>query len=411
VAIISIFSGSYCHGEETADAVARELHYERGDEELVRLASQRSGVSHQKLVRAMHGPPPFFNRLTREREKNLAQLRVALAELVGKDNLVLHGFAGHLLPQTITHVLRVCLIANFDQRVALAQKQAGLSQKDAAKVVNKDDAERIRWTHLLFGKDPYSESLYDILVPMHTTSVSQAAAIICENARKDAVQTTEAARRSVADFLLAARVNAVLTDKGYDVEVTATGGHINIGINKFVTRLEHHEKKLEALARQVEGVTSVKSAPGSKFVPPPLVGPADIEVPTKILLVDDEREFVHTLSERLQTRQLESEVVYDGEQALAVLESEPPEVMVLDLKMPGIDGIEVLRRVKQSHPQVEVIILTGHGSDREERLAYELGAFAYLKKPVNIDLLAQTMRDAYRKIGKDMPNSQRPETP
>ena len=74
--------------------------------------------------------------------------------------------------------------------------------------------------------------------------------------------------------------------------------------------------------------------------------------------------------------------------------------MVLDLKMPGIDGIEVLRRVKQKHPAVEVIILTGHGSDREEKLAMELGAFAYLTKPVNIDVLADTMKQAYSKIGR-----------
>jgi two-component system response regulator CpxR len=410
VSIIFLFSGSYCHGEEVAVAVGRELGYAQGDEELLKLAAQRSGSPEQKLLRAMHGPPPFFNKLTREREKNLALLEVALAELATRDNLVFHGLAGHLLPRTITHVLRVCLIAKLEYRVALTVKETGVLEKEAIKIVNRDDAERIRWTRLLFGQEPYTEGLYDILLPMHTTSVPQAVGIICENARKEAIQTTPASRQAVADFLLAARVHAELTDHGHDVEVTATNGNLSIGINKYVMRLEQHEKKLAALAQRIEGVNSVTCSPGSRFIPPPLVGPADLDVPSKILLVDDEREFVHTLSERLQTRQLDSEVVYDGEQALAVLASEPPEVMVLDLKMPGIDGIEVLRRVKQSHPQVEVIILTGHGSEREEKLAFELGAFAYLKKPVNIDVLAQTMRDAYRKLGKNAPPPTRPET-
>jgi DNA-binding NtrC family response regulator len=72
--------------------------------------------------------------------------------------------------------------------------------------------------------------------------------------------------------------------------------------------------------------------------------------------------------------------------------------MVLDLKMPGIDGMEVLRRMKKEHPHVEVIILTGHGGETEEALARELGAFAYLKKPVDIDVLSQTMKEAYRKL-------------
>lgn len=123
-------------------------------------------------------------------------------------------------------------------------------------------------------------------------------------------------------------------------------------------------------------------------------------MPSKILLVDDEKEFVQTLSERLLTRNLESSVVYNGEEAIEFVNKDEPEVMVLDLKMPGIDGIEVLRRVKKEHPKVEVIILTGHGSDREESLAEELGAFAYLHKPVNVDLLAKVMREAYQKVNE-----------
>ena len=74
-----------------------------------------------------------------------------------------------------------------------------------------------------------------------------------------------------------------------------------------------------------------------------------------------------------------------------------PEVMVVDLKMPGIDGLEVLRRVKKEHPGIEVIILTGHGSEKEKEQAMELGAFAYLQKPADIDVLAETMKNAYRK--------------
>jgi DNA-binding response OmpR family regulator len=91
-------------------------------------------------------------------------------------------------------------------------------------------------------------------------------------------------------------------------------------------------------------------------------------------------------------------IAYNGEQALAMIEEDEPEVMVLDLKMPGIDGMEVLRRVKRTHPRTEVIILTGHGSDAEEVLAAELGAFAYLRKPVDIDVLTKTMKAAYHRL-------------
>jgi DNA-binding response OmpR family regulator len=133
---------------------------------------------------------------------------------------------------------------------------------------------------------------------------------------------------------------------------------------------------------------------------------ANIELPPKILLVDDEKEFVQTLSERLQKRDLESTVVFDGEEALELVEKDQPDVMVLDLMMPGIGGIEVLRRLKRTHPNIEVIILTGHGSEREEQIAAELGAFAYLQKPVNIEVLAEAMRDAYRKVNEAKESAQ-----
>jgi DNA-binding NtrC family response regulator len=116
----------------------------------------------------------------------------------------------------------------------------------------------------------------------------------------------------------------------------------------------------------------------------------------KILLVDDEKEFVKALSERIRLRDLGSDIALDGEQALKIVDNQVPDVMVLDLKMPGIDGMEVLRRVKKAYPSVQVIILTGHGTDKDEKEARRLGAFEYLQKPADIDKLVKTIRKAYK---------------
>jgi len=116
----------------------------------------------------------------------------------------------------------------------------------------------------------------------------------------------------------------------------------------------------------------------------------------KVLLVDDEEKFVEALSERLQMRDLENETVYDGEQALEFVDDKEPDVMVLDLKMPGINGMEVLRRVKNKFPNIKVIILTGHGTDRDEEESRRLGVFDYLKKPVDIDVLVSRIKAAHK---------------
>ncbi len=121
----------------------------------------------------------------------------------------------------------------------------------------------------------------------------------------------------------------------------------------------------------------------------------------KVLMVDDEEDFVKTLSERMQMRDLESNVALSGEQALQQVAEDIPDVMVLDLKMPGIDGLEVLRRVKKLYPNIPVVILTGHGSEKDENEARRLGAFDYLQKPVDIEKLIKTLRKAYKKKLED----------
>jgi DNA-binding NtrC family response regulator len=116
----------------------------------------------------------------------------------------------------------------------------------------------------------------------------------------------------------------------------------------------------------------------------------------KVLFVDDEEDFVRTMAERMEMRDLGGDIALSGQEALQMLEDDVPDVMVLDLRMPGIDGMEVLRRVKKTFPQIEVIIMTGHGSDQDEEEARRLGAFDYLRKPVDIEKLMETVRNAGR---------------
>jgi len=114
----------------------------------------------------------------------------------------------------------------------------------------------------------------------------------------------------------------------------------------------------------------------------------------KVLLVDDEEDLVRTMAERMEMRDLASDVALDGHQALKMLEEDTPDVMILDLRMPGLDGMEVLKRVKKAYPQIEVIIMTGHGTDIDEEEAHRLGAFDYLRKPVDMSHLMDVVRQA-----------------
>jgi DNA-binding NtrC family response regulator len=122
----------------------------------------------------------------------------------------------------------------------------------------------------------------------------------------------------------------------------------------------------------------------------------------KVLLVDDEEDFVKSLSERIKMRDLDSEIALNGEEALRIIDDDRPDVVVLDLKMPGIDGMEVLRRVKKAYPDVQVIMLTGHGSAKDEKEARRLGAFEYLEKPTTIDTLIKHIKSAFEHFESGM---------
>ena len=116
-----------------------------------------------------------------------------------------------------------------------------------------------------------------------------------------------------------------------------------------------------------------------------------------LLLVDDEIEFRATLQKRLIKRELYVKSVDSGEGALDILSKQMFDVVVLDVKMKGMDGIEALREIKKQCPLVEVIMLTGHAEVEVAMKGMELGAFDYLMKPMDIDDLLYKIQDAYKK--------------
>jgi DNA-binding NtrC family response regulator len=116
----------------------------------------------------------------------------------------------------------------------------------------------------------------------------------------------------------------------------------------------------------------------------------------KILIVDDEIAFANTLAQRLQMRGLKVGIAYDGEQALSKLKEDELDVIVLDLKMPGMGGMEVLQEIKKAYPNIQVIMLTGHGTDKDEEQVRKLGGFDFLNKPVDIDTLEQKIKAAFK---------------
>ena len=115
----------------------------------------------------------------------------------------------------------------------------------------------------------------------------------------------------------------------------------------------------------------------------------------QLLLVDDEERFLTTTRTLLEKRGVTAFIASNGVDALKVMDEHPIDVVVLDVKMPGVDGVEVLRLTKQRHPLIEVVMLTGHASVESAVEGLKLGAFDYVTKPCEISGLMDKVHEAY----------------
>jgi len=116
-----------------------------------------------------------------------------------------------------------------------------------------------------------------------------------------------------------------------------------------------------------------------------------------LLFVDDEDQFLESMSKRLEAREFKVFAVNRGEKAIETARENPVDIALIDLKMPGIDGEETLKALKQEHNWMEIVILTGHGSIGSAVECTQSGAYSYLQKPCDLDQLLEVLKEAYKK--------------
>lgn len=123
----------------------------------------------------------------------------------------------------------------------------------------------------------------------------------------------------------------------------------------------------------------------------------DKELHAKVLLVDDEEDFTAALSKRLEARNLKVKTVNRGEDAVNIVDEQSFDVIILDLSMPGMDGLETLQKIKANHPDAEILMLTGHASVKSSVEAMKIGAEDLMEKPVDIGALMEKIEKLHKK--------------
>lgn len=402
--IVSIFSGSF----SSADEITERLQKKSGlpvitDADIVKKASLHSEIPEKRLSRCFSARTSVFNPFTHEFERSLAWLKRALAEYLQENRVIVHGFAGHLIPSAISHALRVCIIKDTAGRIRECARACNLDPGDAKNRIAAEDAEKTRWVKIHTDSDnPWNSRLYDMVLPVGSISEEKALMLLEQGMEDRAAAITEENLKATASFMEETEIEAALAGQGHAVRVKSDENTVTLIIDRPVMMMERLEAELRDAAAPASAGKNIRV----RVEPRPGLKEAyrkfDNESPSRILLVDDEQEFVQTLSERLEMRDIGSAIAYDGESALEIVETDEPEVLLLDLQMPGINGIEVLKHVKETRPEIEVVILTGHGTRKDRETCIKLGAFAYLEKPVDIDILSRTLGQANEKMRKNL---------
>jgi CheY-like chemotaxis protein len=397
MSVITIFSGSYCHADVIASRLFKDIRSGYVEEkELLIETSKRLGVSEKKLEKALYSGPSLFNDFTHEKERAFANIGIDLAVCIGRGSVVYHGFSAHLVPRDVQEVLRVCLTAGVAVRARRMAEARGMAEKEALKFIQAYDEEAETLTKYLFKKSPWDASLYDLVIDMDDVSIEAAIERIIERAA--ALSTAEEPRRrALEDFLLASKVTLALINGGHVLKVTCRGAVAEVVIDRGVMRLQKLKEDIERMALAVEGIKDVRVEVSLEVQKGLYYRVFRPDMPARVLLVDDDREFVETLARALRRYDIGAVSVYSGEEAMHLMEEEEPAIIVLDLNMPGMKGLDVLKNLKAARPEIEVIVLTGHGSVEDRLEADSSGAFSYLEKPVDMEVLVNTVMEAHRK--------------
>lgn len=259
MSIITISRGSFSKGKEVAEKVAQKLGYECISREIILEDSEEFHIPEIKLIRAIHDAPSILNSFHYGKERYITYVRAALLKHFHRDNIVYHGLAGHFFVEGISHVLKVRIIADMEDRVRLEMEREGITRAEALRILKKDDAERRKWSQHLYAIDTSDSRLYDLVIHIHKITIDDAVHIICYTAGLEDFQTTPESKKAMDDLVLSAEVKTALMDTAHDIEVSARNGVVFVKSEAPLLQQEPLTHEVEKIVKTIPGVKEIKT--------------------------------------------------------------------------------------------------------------------------------------------------------
>ena len=197
MSVIVISKGSYSHGNEVATRVAQKLSLNCISRDILIGTSKKFNIAELRLIRAIEDAPSFLEKYTFGREKYIKYIKAAILNELAKGKVIYHGFAGHFFVHDISHVLKVRINADMEERIAYMMKRENVSKEDAVQLVKKVDEERTKWSLKLYGMDNWDSRLYDLVINIGKVTLDHAVDLVCQTVQLKAFQPTAESQKQI----------------------------------------------------------------------------------------------------------------------------------------------------------------------------------------------------------------------
>ncbi len=263
MAVITISRGTFSGGIAVAEELSRKLGYPCISKEIILDAAEEFGIPEDKLVAAMEKPPKSWLEAPAKKIAHLNYVRYTLLKRARKNDLVYHGYAGHLLLGDIAHVMCVRVIADMEYRINAAMEKENLNRKEAVSMIKKLDKQSRNWTRFLYGVDWSDPAIYDVVINLDRISIESAVDIIASMTELDDFKPDENSKAALNDQVMSSMVWAALTKddrtNNSNLNVVSENGIVKISGS---ASSEGCLKAIDEIAKGIEGVKEVVNEAG-----------------------------------------------------------------------------------------------------------------------------------------------------
>lgn len=253
MSIICISRGSYFRGRGVAVKVAENLGYNCISRDSLLEISDEFGIPELKLMRNIQHSTQLLERYSSGRERYINFISSSILRHLRNDNYVYHGIAGQFFLRNINNLLKVRIIADFDDRIQAEAERENISLDQARGQLKHDDEERQKWAMVLYGIDIIDPSLYDLVINLSSMGVDEAVNLIVQASRQPCFQLGDEARKKIDDLALAAEIRAALFDFPH-AGVSASDGWARISVKTPEEQAPAIKERIEAAVKHIDGL-------------------------------------------------------------------------------------------------------------------------------------------------------------